>query len=206
MNSVAVAIIAVFFGALLVLLIGGMGALVYLHLKANRAHAELLARMEAFEKSIQESFSSFGEDLEATLTKYQGESVTLIDGARSSFTGIRQDMKASHDALAKGIAEVLTKHEMAFKESIGRINGEALLKASMQALQATKEISALCFTLKNLLVDHQAPAAETELGPEEYAPSDTIYTKMSEAARMDAAIADMEAADNEPQFSTGFVG
>lgn len=203
MNSVAISIVSVFAGVLLVLLIGGMAALIVLHLRAAKAHRELLTRMDVFAQETTENFATFSTSLAGVLTQQRADVGTMIDGARSSFTGIRQDIKTAQEAQGKSLAKSLKEFEAAFRESIGKINGEALFKASVENMRAVREMTALCITLKSVLADHEAPAALTELGPEEYGPSDTIYSRVAETARLDEAAQDEAAAESAPQFSSG---
>lgn len=192
METVGVILASVFAGVFLVLLVAGMVMLIVLHLRSKKES-----------EALRESMANFIK-LSAETQNLQLQQLTgIIEGARSSFTGIRADIKTSQEAQAKALAKTLKDHETAFKETIGKINGDALLRASMQALQATREISALCITLKSLLSDHEAPAAMTELGPEEYGPSDTIYSRQSEAARLDQAELNDAVAEVAPLYSNG---
>ena len=56
-------------------------------------------------------------------------------------------------------------------------------------------------TLQALLVSHEVPEGAADLSPEQYGPSDTIYSTVSESARLDQADARQEAEGNAPQFS-----
>lgn len=194
MNVAAIVIASIFGGALFIVILAGMAALIFLHLRAAKERAELTKTLTAF----QEKMESITGQAKADLTG-------IVESAKSSFSGIRVEIKTSQELQAKALGKSLKEFEAAFRETIGKINGDMLLKSSMQALQATREISALCVTLKSLLVDHEAPAATSELGPEEYGPSDTIYSQVSPAARMDAALEQQEAADAAPLFSTAEV-
>jgi len=192
METVGVILASVFAGVFLVLLVAGMVMLIVLHLRSKKES-----------QALRESMANFIK-LSAETQNLQLQQLTgIIEGARSSFTGIRQDIKTSQETQAKSLAKTLKDHETAFRETIGKINGDVLLKASMQAVQALRELSALSITLKNLLVDHETPAASSELGPEEYGPSDTIYAKVSEASRMDMAEMNEAVAEAAPLYSTG---
>jgi hypothetical protein len=191
MSSVGLILASFLAGILMLLIVAGLAALIWLHIRSQR-------QMEELAKNL----VGFSQELMDTLELHRTDTTSMIDGARSSFTGIRQEIKTSQDAQAKALAAALKAHETAFKDTIGRINGDVLVKASVEAIRATRELSVLAQTLKNLLADHAAPAA-TDLGPEEYGPSDTIYAMRNDAGRLDDSAMQDEADEQAPLFSGG---
>lgn len=180
MNVAAVVIVSVVAAILLVLLVAGMGAMIFLHLKTQKAIVEL----------------------QTAIAEFAGESKTLIEGARSSFTGIRQDIKAAQDSQSKAIGIVLKKHETAIEDLIGKFNGKAIEIAAYKITGATAKVERVVGLLNQLVMDRDV-IQPNDLGAEEYAPSDTIYGTRSEAARLDDAVMEEEAAEMEPMYSNG---
>ncbi len=191
MQTTAAIIIALFAGALFIVIIGGMATLIFLHIQGQKSAAALQKSMADFiaeSKSGQESF--------------QKELAGIVDGARSSFSGVRTEVAKALETQLKAVSKALKDQEQVFADKVGNINGEVLQAASMRALQSCRDLSSLTITLKNLLVEHETmPGAD--LAPEEYGPSDTIYSQPSIVDRADAAAIRAEVEELQPQYSQG---
>lgn len=191
MNTLAAVIVAVFAGALFVVLIGGIATLIVLHIRSQKASKENSGIM-----------ADFMADLGTLLESQRTEMLSLVEGARASFSGIRQEIKASQDAQSKTLAKALKDQEAVFEAKVGNINGEILQAASVRAVQACSKLSTLAVTLQTMLVAHEVqPGAD--LAPEEYGPSDTIYDMQNVTGRRDDAALAEEAEELAPILSQG---
>jgi gas vesicle protein len=191
MQTTAAIIIALFAGALFIVIIGGMAALIVLHIRGQKSAAEL-----------QKSMADFIAESKAGQESFQKELVGIVDGARSSFSGVRTEVAKALETQLKAVSKALKDQEQVFADKVGNINGEVLQASSLRALQACRDLSILTNTLRNMLVDHEVqPGAD--LAPEEYAPSDTIYAMQGAVDRADAASIRDEAEEMQPQFSQG---
>lgn len=179
METVGIVLVSLLAGAILLVNMAGMVTLIVLHLRARKMHSELVKAM----------------------TEFTGETSRIVEACRSAFGGIRQEIKSAMEGQTRAIGTTIGAHEAKFNEALGKINGEALMRASVEALRALKELSALTVTLKNLLVDHSAPAAE--LGPEEYGPNDDLFVKQGDTARMDDLTQREENSAYTNQFEAG---
>lgn len=214
MNVVGIIALSLLAGIVLVVIIGGLVTLVLLHLRVQKSQTELVKALTEFTSKWESSSGQAVDNLERLMedagkefcdiaVQYKTELVGVVESARSSFGGIRQDIKTSQENQTNSIGIVLKAHAERFEAAMSRINGEALTRASIEALRALRELSALTVTLKNLLVDHQSPAAE--LGPEEYGPSDELFVGQSDTARLDDVAARDEATIYATQFSDATV-
>lgn len=190
MNVIGIIALSLLAGIVLVVQIGGLATLIVLHLRVQKSHVALAAAMEKFAMDAASSSGQARESLSG-----------IVEGARNSFGGIRKEIVTAQENQSRSIEIVLKAHSEGFNAALGKINGEALTRASIEALRALRELSALVVTLKNLLVDHQAPAAE--LGPEEYGPSDELFVRTSDTARMDAQEERESASIYGSQFDAG---
>jgi hypothetical protein len=169
MNTAGIVVVSLFLGALFIVILLALATLIYLHLQLKKAVADVSVKFAATAKEINDS----------------------ITGARTSFTGIRQDVKTALDNHGNQVADVLAKHQKAFEETVGKVNGAALEAACVRIIKATGQISGVAKTLQAMLyaadggLEPPAPSA-TPLAPEEYAPEDTIYSAQSPAAKMDS--------------------
>lgn len=191
MTTLAAVIVAVFAGALFVVLIGGIATLIVLHIRGQKSakeHAEIMA--------------DFMADLENLMNDAKQELGTIVGDARASFSGIRQEIKASQDAQSKSLAKALKDQEAVFEAKVGNINGEILQAASVRAVQACSKLSTLAVTLQTMLVAHEVQPG-SDLGPEEYGPSDTIYDMQNVTGRRDDAALAEEAEELAPILSQG---
>ena len=179
MSTVAVAIVSVFASFLLLIIVLGLIALIVLHLRAQKAN----------------------KDLVAFLAQYKTDLAGIVEGARSSFAGIRQEIKASQEKQDKLLAAALKAHDAGFREAIGKFNPTALEAASIKIFNASATLVRVASTLQALLVSHEVPEGAADLTPEEYAPSDTIYSAISESARLDQADQRAQAEENAPIYS-----
>jgi hypothetical protein len=202
MATFGIVLASIFGGILFVILVAGIAAMIFLHLRTQKEYRALSQQMNTFAKETTRNFESFSSDLAAVLTQQRADVGTMIEGARSSFTGIRQDIKAAQDSQAKAIGIVLKKHEAAIDDLLGKFNGKQIEAAAIRIVGATKEMVRVA-SLLNQLVMSQDVMPANDLAPEEYGPSDTIYGRQSEAAILDNAVLDEEAAEVAPQFSTG---
>jgi hypothetical protein len=179
MSTVAVSIISVFASFILLIIVIGLAALIVLHLRAQKANRELAA----------------------FLTQYKSDLTSLVDGARSSFTGIRQEIKTSQEKQDKLLANALKAHDAGFRDAIGKFNPTALEAASIKIFNASATLVRVASTLQALLVTHEVPESAADLLPEEYAAGDTIYSSISESARLDQADQRSQAEEEAPLFS-----
>ena len=175
MGTAGIVVISLFLGALFIVIIGALATLIYLHIRLKKAMADVSSQFNVAAATINDS----------------------ITGARTSFTGIRQDVKTALETHGNHVADVLAKHQKAFEETVGKVNGAALEAACVRIVKATGQISGVAKSLQALLYAQDGgmePAAPTAvpLAPEEYGPEDTIYAVQSPSARMDA---ESEAAD-----------
>lgn len=182
MNTIGVVALSLLAGIFLVILVGGLATLIVLHLRVQKSHAGLVEAMAVFTAKQE---SSIGRTLEG-LEK-------IVESARSSFGGIRQDIKTSQDAQGKLLTKSLKDHEAVFSEKVGAINGQVLEQASIRAMRALDGLNQLTNTLRNLLHSHEMRPG-TELGPEEYGPSDELFVKQGDTARMDEIVNEAESA------------
>jgi hypothetical protein len=191
MATVGLVLLSVFGGIFFVLLVGGMATLIVLHVRGQKSAKEHAGAM-----------ADFAEDMESLLESQRAELTSLIEGARASFSGIRQEIKASQDAQSKVLAKALKDQEAVFEAKVGNINGEILQAASVRAVQACSKLSTLAVTLQTMLVAHEVqPGAD--LAPEEYGPSDTIYDSQNITGRRDDAALAEEAEELAPILSQG---
>jgi len=191
MQTTAAIIIALFAGALFIVIIGGMAALIVLHIRGQKSAAELQKSMAAFISESKTGQESFQKELSG-----------IVDGARSSFSGVRTEVAKALETQLKAVSKALKDQEQVFADKVGNINGEVLQASSLRALQACRDLSILTNTLRNMLVDHEVqPGAN--LAPEEYAPSDTIYSRQGMVDRADEAAIRDEVDELTPQFSQG---
>jgi predicted membrane metal-binding protein len=195
MNVAAAILIAIFAGAFLVVIVGALAALIVLHLRMRKSQKETLA-----------AFTEFTTGLDSALAKQRSDTAAIIDGARNSFTGIRQEIKTSQEAQANALARTLKDHEQAFRETMGKINATALEAASVRGLQAANRIVQVAQTLQAMLIEGAAPPTGTDLAPEEAAPNDTIYAMQGYTARLDEAAEQFASEELTPQFSGGGEG
>lgn len=184
MNPAAIAIVSLFAGVVLVIIVGGLATLIYLHIQFKKQVATVTAQFTATAKEITES----------------------ITGARTSFGGIRQDVKTALIAHGNEVGDVLAKHRKSLDEMIGKINGVALEAACAHVVRSSKEIAAVAVNLQRLLypIDgiEQGEVIRPPLAPEEFAPEDTVYVAQTATARSDtlaSALDDLEHfSDNVP--------
>ena len=183
MSSAGLIVISLFAGALFIVIILALAALIYLHLQLKKTVAEAVAGFAAATASIQDS----------------------ITGARTSFTGIRQDVKTALETHGNQVADVLAKHQKAFEETVGKVNGAALEAACVRSIKAAGQITAVAKSLQALLYAQDggmepAPTA-APLAPEEYGPEDTIYAVQSPQAKMDALSEAADAIENVSAYA-----
>lgn len=190
MNTVGIIALSLLAGIVLVIIIGGLATLILLHIRVQKSHTALVNAMEKFTADIWSSSGQARESLSG-----------IVEGARNSFGGIRKEIVTAQENQSKSIEIVLKAQGEQFNAALGKINGEALTRASVEALRALKELSALTVTLKNLLVDHSAPAVD--LGPEEYGPNDDLFVKQGDTARMDDLTQREETSAYTNQFEAG---
>lgn len=179
MQTASLVLISILGGVVLVVLVAALATVIVLHFRALKSNKEL----------------------QAALTDYAADFEKMIEGARSSFGGLRADIKASQDAQKKALDATLKKHEDAFRETMGRINATALEAASVRGLKAAQEMTQVAAMLKNMLLAHDVPQPGEDLGPEEYGPSETIYSRQGDTAKMDDIVAAAEAEDAAPLFA-----
>lgn len=167
MNPAGLILASLFAGGFLVIIVGGLATLIYLHIQFKKQVATVTAQFAATAKEITES----------------------ITGARTSFGGIRQDVKTALTSHENQVGDVLAKHQKAFEETVGRINGVALEAACAHVVQASKQIAGVAVNLQRLLYpvdgEEEREPVRVPLAPEEYAPDDTIYSGQTSSARMD---------------------
>lgn len=192
MQTTASVIVALFLGALFVVIVGGMALLVFLHL-----------RLQKMAKELSEMMGNFVPQLKSSTEASQKELNRILEGARSNFSGVRADVSKALETQMKSVSKAMKEQEQVFAEKVGNINGEVLQAASIRALRACQDLSALTVTLKNLLVSHEVSQPGAELGSEEYGPSDTIYAMQSATDRADAAVIREEVEELSPRFSMG---
>ena len=175
MNTASLILVALFGGALFVIVLLGVATLIYLHFQLK--------------KQVESAVLGF-----ATAAREINESIA---GARTSFSGIRQDVKISLENHGNQVADVLAKHQKAFEETVGKVNGAALEAACARSIQAAGQIVAVAKELKTLLYAAEGglETPQTPLAPEEYAPSDTIYAIRGPAAKMDDLASAAEAVE-----------
>ena len=178
MNVAGIFLLSILGAILFVVLIAGIAAMIVLHFRTQRMFGEL-----------KESLTAFSTDLKG-----------MVEKTQTSFTGIRADIKTAQEKQGKELSKTLKEHEAAFRDTIGKIDGETLVRASVQALHTMRELAALAQTFKNLLADHEAPAA-MNLAAEEYGPSDTIYEMPSRTSQLDEVALREEAREMEPLFA-----
>lgn len=189
MNTAAIVLVSIFSGAFLIVIVGALAALIYLHVKAAKRDALMLDAMEQHQLAL-------GSLVEEATTQM----MATIESAKASFTGIRKDIKESQTTQETALVKSLMLHDKAFQETMARINPIALEAASAKILHATGSIAKVASTLQALLVTHDVPEAGADLLPEEYGPSDTVYAKQSDSARMDQALERMETEENAPMY------
>lgn len=191
METVGIILASILGGIFVVVLVGGMATLIVLHIRGQKSAAALQKSMADF---IAES--KMGQD------SFQKELSGIVDGARSSFSGVRTEVAKALETQLKAVSKALKDQEQVFADKVGNINGEVLQAASIRALQSCRDLSSLTITLRNMLVEHEVqPGAN--LAPEEYGPSDTIYAMQGAVDRADAASIRDEAEELQPQFSQG---
>jgi hypothetical protein len=184
MNTAAVVLVSIFIGALFIVILGGLATLIYLHIQVRKAQTEMLAE-------YQEST----EWLRKMAGDLVGEVSEQVSGARTSFSGIRTDIKAALESHGNLVADTLAKHEAAFQEKLGKINGAALEVACARAVKASNQIVGVATFLQKMLAEGAEPATDEKLAPDSYGPEDTVYTKQSRTAAVDEAIFALEDLD-----------
>ncbi len=166
MNTAGLVVVCLFAGALFVVILAALATLIFLVLQLK--------------KQVTTAVSGF-----TTATKAIDDSIA---GARTSFAGIRQDVKASLTEHSNRTADVLAAHQKAFEDTVGKVNGAALEAACKRSIQAAAQIVDVATNLKQLLYAAEGGMEQppVPLAPEEYAPSESIYATQSPTARADA--------------------
>lgn len=174
MQTASVVIVSLFLGALFIVILGGMATLIVLHLRLKKSLADASV---AFVASVADMKS-------------------LVDGARTSFGGIRQDIKTALNEHGNLVADTLAKHEAAFQEKLGKINGAALEVACARAVKASNQIVQVASFLQTLMTSGSEPASAEAPAAEAYGPEDTVYARRSRTAEVDEAISGLEDLEN----------
>lgn len=191
MPNAAIIVISVFGGAALLLIVAALAALVVLHLKSQKVFKELTAQM-----------LEYAQTMDTLLENNHEELGKQVEGAKQSFGNLRQDIKASQDAQKKALDGTLKKHEETFREAMGKINATALEAASIRGMKAAQTMEQVAGMLRNLVMAADVPVSPgADLGPEEYAPSDTIYDRQSTTGLLDERELQREAAEEAPLFT-----
>lgn len=184
MQTAGIVVLCLFGGALFVLLVGGLATLIVLHVRLKRAMSE-----------ISTEFRHAVEKMETASVKLSADVEASIAGARTSFSGIRADMKTILTEHGNQVADTLARHDKAFQEKLGKINGAALEAACVRAVQAANQIVQVASFLRTMISEGAEPATASNLAPEEYGPSETIYSTQSRIAATDEAVFELEDAE-----------
>lgn len=214
MNLVGIIALSLLAGAFLIVIVGGLATLIVLHLRVQKSHAELVSAMAEFTANQSSSIGQNHENLENLMEDAAAEFgdlvgqckvdlVAIIESARSSFGSIRQEIKTSLAVQDELFDASLKAHASLISEKVGSINGQMLEQASIRAVRALGELTQLTTTLRNLLHSHETqPGAD--LAPEEYGPSDDLFVKQGDTARMDAMAERYESSSMyDSQFAEG---
>src|SRR5271163_1178229 len=159
MNSAATVLVSLFVGAFLVVILGGLATLIVLHLRLRKAQIEISAEFRAAVDKLGTLTEKLAADVDAS-----------ISGARTSFGGIRQDIKAALESHGNLVADTLAKHEKDFQEKLGKINGAALEVACARAVKASNQIVQVASFLQSLMTQGAEPASAETPAPEAYGP------------------------------------
>lgn len=165
MNSAGLIVIAIFGGALLVLLLVGMLVLGWVLWQVKAAVAE---------------------------------HSKLLESSKTQFAAIHADMARQQEQFAKDTHAVLQTHANAIGIIVGKINGDVLAEASVRAVNACARMEKMAVAVEKLLLTVDT-APESNLDPEAYGPTDTIYGTVSDVAR-----GDREAEAEESQDTLSF--
>lgn len=176
-------------GIVFLVIVGGIAAVIYVQFRINKKQAEIEAAIQNFSTS-----------LNSTLENYKQEIGSIVDGARQGFTGIRQDIKTSQENQEKKLSATMKALEKSFADTVGKINGDALQISAAKSIQAAARIERTANLLNQILMTHEVPQ-ETNLGAEEYAPTDAGRTIYSATAIQDQVVMQEEAQDATGLFS-----
>jgi hypothetical protein len=188
MQTAAIVMLCLFGGVFLTVITGGMVAIgFFLHRIQRMLQAIERRDQESFE-SISKIINDFSVSVQAILEASDehlqdtvDEAKNVSESAKSSMNGLRQEMRQT---LANNLEEsrkTLEFHHASMKEVVGKINGEALVSASLRAQEAFKKMEQLMTALHRMLLDH-GEHEENNYGPEEFAPDgESIYAQSSVA-------------------------
>lgn len=176
MNSAGLIVIAIFGGAMLVLLIAGMMVLGWVLWQAKAAIAEL----------------------QRELVANGAESKRHLEDSKTQFAAIAIEMNRQMVAHQQETRSQLAGHASLMAAEISKINATALAGASIQAIKACARLELLAVAVEKLLRNVDT-SPESTLDPEAYGPTDTIYGTVSDVAR-----GDREAEAEESQDTLSF--
>lgn len=169
MSTVAIVTLALIGGAAAILVLLGIGILLWaafkLHGSSNRLETDLMTvregNREIMEKSQAEMLRVNTENAKALRSE--------VESAKAAFTAIRNDLRQTSDSLVKTVENLLSAHQLAMMAAVDKINAEALQKAAAQNIKAVQELSKCVALFQQMLLANE-PQAANEYGPEDYAP------------------------------------
>ena len=190
METAGVVVLALFGGAIFIVILGGLATLIVLHIRQRKMQIEISAEFRAAVDKLGTLTQKLAADVDGS-----------ISGARTSFGGIRTDIKAALEAHGNLVADTLAKHEAAFQEKLGKINGAALEVACARAVKASNQIVQVASFLQSLMTSGAEPASAEAPAAEAYGPEDTVYARRSHTAAVDEAISGLEDLENMSEMA-----
>lgn len=184
METAGIVLLSIFGGAIFIVIIGALATLIVLHIRLKKSQNET---EKAFRRAV--------DEINALVVKLSGDVDASISGARTSFSGIRSDIKTALDAHANQVGDTLAKHDKAFQDKLGKINGTALEAACVRAVQAANSIVQVASFLRKMIAEGGEPSTASNLAPEEYGPAETVYSQQSRTAELDDSVFEIEGAD-----------
>lgn len=178
MNEVGVVVISVLAGMFLLVLVAGLGYLVWIALDIRKS----LVAINAEKSSVYAETGKFLAELRADLK-------SQVEAGRSSFSGIRTEMKTLMEEHRGKTCSLLEDHrketgamivasEKAMQVGIDKINAEALAGAAGRTLQACLRLEKVATILQQMMIDTEGRATH-DYAPEEFAPETAFGTPPS---------------------------
>ena len=190
--------LAVFAGIFLALIVAALGVAIYLTWQVKRSADKLISNSE--------SVYAWTKEL---LDVHAGQMRQVFDSSKSSFTGIRQEVRGALELASKETREALTAHQQVMTDLVAGINASELLKAVQRLVATSVRLEELAKVFNEWVMSQEEPETANEApiqfadfkpkaryGAGEYAPPASTYTSQSVSGQNDEAAIIEEAADS----------
>ena len=192
--------LAVFAGIFLALIVAALGVAIYLTWQVKRSADKLISNSE--------SVYAWTKEL---LDQNAGQMRQVFDSSKSSFTGIRQEVRGALELASAETREALTAHQQVMTDLVAGINASELLKAVQRLVATSVRLEELAKVFNEWVMSQETEEIEpanaepilfADFKPKvkyrstEYAPPASTYTSQSVAGQNDEAAMIEEAADS----------